>query len=816
MSEHVIQYRRSGLKGAVLFTVLAVMMVMLILILTTISLAGIASKKAYSDWYDNQSNYTAQSLVDEIIVSLQPGQVNDEVGGEIVSKLNAVGQSVQLDVQSNGTSYIPGYGDIDSLTFTYVANEGTDYDVPGYKVSATNGKKIIKVTAAVKIGNEMSSYSRYVIGGGKNNRIDANGGGYNAISSNIGGAGSDTSPSVFGHYYAGIDGSVQNDATLGNRASLAGDIFYQLGNGKKLIIAESGPEMVFGRNDPAENFFSGLMVNGNIEFAGGKRIVSQYTNEIGAAEIFLSGSGGTVTLNDKLSMDNLSNIPYICSSGHIEMSSGILTVEGPLNIYCSYINLGGTGGGAKIDGNANIFCTDSTKTSNITNDSSTLTEWASATITDVQYDDMQTGNFYTKGDLNIDANGVFTIKGDLCVMGNLTIGKGTLEVTGGVYVGGTINDDTKITSSKVIEKDLGTSFKSTMNKYPVLSSCNVYYTDFPYADVKSGTAVLDNTKKANLYYLGTAFDDAFKEKRQMVRADGTITSDEVPVFQTLENLRNKYYDNLTVDPDNKVVAPSKYKSGGIDYSTVVCPDWDGTLPITSSCTIKNDDLSKLNATTAINPGGADICIILADDVKKIEGIKFVVDDSSGGSAAFYIKSTNNISFQMVKIITKTYDDLLLSPPEKKLNLSSLSSYPLNSTDEEYVPHVYLYADDGNPVHITFEHGDCLLTGDVLAPSAEFSWLTNDYKIAGTLDYTFFNYADVTHDGKVDAADKQLDKVTKTLTGNISVIGSIEVAKMTDVTNDFVYLYVDDPPFDGSGDLTEKKYTWNILDGYCNY
>ena len=40
--------------GCLLFTVLAVMFVMIIVVMTTITLAGIASKKAYSNWFDNQ------------------------------------------------------------------------------------------------------------------------------------------------------------------------------------------------------------------------------------------------------------------------------------------------------------------------------------------------------------------------------------------------------------------------------------------------------------------------------------------------------------------------------------------------------------------------------------------------------------------------------------------------------------------------------------------------------------------------------------------------------------------------------------------
>lgn len=785
MIGHSVKNKRSGLKGAVLFTVLAVIMVMFILILTTITLAGYASKKAYSNWYNNQTTYTAQSLVDEIIVSLQPGQVNDKVGGDIVGKLASVGDSVKLGVTASGSSDIPGYGNIESLTFTYVADEGTDFDIPGYIVGSANGKKIIKVTASVEMGDETSSYSRYVIGGSKNSRIDANGGGYNAISSNVGGAGSDTSPTVYGHYYAGINGKLNIDSTLGNKARLAGDIFYRLGSGKTLKIEASGPEIAFGRNDPGENFYSGLRVDGNILFAGNKTIVSQYNFEEGATLISLD-NGGTVELNSDLKMDDFSNIPYIYSNGTIEMSSGNLNIQGPLNIYCNELNFS-TGGGPTIDGSANIFCMGDTESKfNLT--TSNLTQWAHSAIGNVN-SDMKTGCFYTKGSLKLDGSKPMTINGDLCVAKNLTIGDGcVITVNGKVYVGGSINDIARVNSAAGVVKQGKGASESDFMTY--LDGCG----------------------------LDISFREAFKEKRDMVCSDGSTVPD-VPVFQTLQNLRSKYYEGLSKEEYEQDIeitsSTAKYKSGGIDYSGETSDHWDGKTPIEGSCTLNASDISKLPSEVLINPGTADICITLSPDVKSISNKTFIVDDSAKGSAAFYIKSTDSISFQQVRMLTKTYNNLLSGV---NLDLKNLSSYPLNAVDKTFVPHLYLYADENNKVQITFEHGNCLLTGDILAPSAGFSWLTNTYKIADSLQYTFFNYADVNHDNLVNEADKQLDKITRTIAKDeaISVIGSIEVSEMKNVTNDFVYLYVDDPPMNDDSELSLTGYTWNILDGYSNY
>ena len=98
------------LKGSVLFTTLVVMILVLLIMLTAIGLAGAASKKAYSTWFDNQTKYTAQDLVDNVVGSLAPGQPNEILGGTIIAGLGSKGSHVDVSVAVNGTDSIPGYG----------------------------------------------------------------------------------------------------------------------------------------------------------------------------------------------------------------------------------------------------------------------------------------------------------------------------------------------------------------------------------------------------------------------------------------------------------------------------------------------------------------------------------------------------------------------------------------------------------------------------------------------------------------------------------------------------------------------------------
>ena len=53
-------------KGSVLYTVVAVMMIMTVFIFAALALASSANRRAFNSYANNQTQYTARSVIDSI------------------------------------------------------------------------------------------------------------------------------------------------------------------------------------------------------------------------------------------------------------------------------------------------------------------------------------------------------------------------------------------------------------------------------------------------------------------------------------------------------------------------------------------------------------------------------------------------------------------------------------------------------------------------------------------------------------------------------------------------------------------------------
>jgi len=777
---------RMKVRGSVLFTTVVVMVVLLILVTTAIGLAGAASKKSYSTWYDNQTNFTAQNLVDNVIESFKEGGANQTFGQEIVKKLGIKGGppiKVDVSVDSDGDgkadgSYIPGFGDVRSLTFQYVADNRDEYTISG--LSGKNGQKIIKVTAEVFMGGQTSTYSTYVVGDIKSKKTDSNGGGYIAMSDYKGGAGSNDAPAVMGRFYAGIESKIDK-TTSANQAASGGDIFINA-NEYLFNATTKGDSLIFGRNDPDNGYYSGLRVEGDLVLQNGIKIQTQYP---------------PAYLTD-LSGEKFYNIPYlyveddiIIKSGNIEINGTAPGRPGPLNIYCGSINFTG-GGAAKLSGTSNIMCMDEGKDNVLKLEGgSALLNWATELVTGVtDKGDLETGNIYCKGNLALAGNGV-TINGDLCVVGDLKV-EASVTVNGDIYVGGKCTGADKIGGGKVpVEFD--PSEKNDFDTNDFLKKL---------ADLDKVEAAPGVKKHPNALKTQSDFRTAF------TMDNGAAT----PVYyiQTLDNIKKQF----------------KKAEGGVEQYIGVeetsgyngTEKWDGvTTTITKSCIwdassglADNEDPK----TIYINPGHDDLWINIASDLKGIYNKTIIVDDSLGGSVKFFIeKAPGNsetshqiLDLKMTKIVTKTYYERLV---ENTQPLEPLSTYP----DSKLVPHIYMYASSDTYVDITMSDGNYLFTGDIIAPCATFT-SKSENEIKKDVTYTVYQYLDIDGDGKI-LPGEMANPITKKAMTDVCYIGSLEVGAI-DVTNLFGYFYVDDPPFNGDPPAMGGEYSWTTLDGYSTY
>lgn len=718
------------LKGSVLFTTLVVMILILLIMLAAIGLAGAASKKAYSTWYDNQTKYTAQDLVDNVIDTLGPGKANAALGGNIVSQLQNKGDKVTVNVTVGGDNYIAGYGEVQSLTFENAGTNKGNFTISG--LSGHDNEAIIKVSAVVNMGGETSTYSTYVVGEALNNKSSSNGGGYIALSDLKGGSGSNDAPYTIGRFYSGIDKQI--DSTTGaNQTLMAGDIFI---NSKKFTFNAGTKKtaVVLGRNDPTSGYYGGMRVTGDLILENGLLIESQYPP----------------TGMSDLSGEKFYNIPYLYVDGELQCQSsgiGLMTYnigsDGVddsddsdekcvdsnklLNIYCDHFNFTNN---SKLYGNMNIMTMGENIDNTLKLETSTLTDWASATISGVtNKGTLESGNFYCKGNFNKSGN-AYTINGDLCVVGDLKISGDITVNNGNVYVGGTIDNPSAIKGSPKVKDNLGKTTATFLQNLKDLDK------------VKES----DGTTKT--YPDAAAAASRFEEAYKLSNGSGSTATSYV---QTLANVQNQLKDKT--DPLNPVY------NGVVNTSKNTGGAWNGTGPITASCiwnstTCLNGDTNKklsdgVDGTININPGTGEIWIDIDPSLTCINQKTIIVDDSQGGSVRFFIQkkagnsedNRQTLDLTKTKIVTKKYYDLLYSAG----NLT-LSSYP----DARLVPQIYMYASDSTYVDITMSNGDYMFTGDLIAPKAKFVGKSNS-NVNKQVDYTYYNYVgDTNSNGVIDA------------------------------------------------------------------
>lgn len=786
--------RSKKLRGSVLFTVLIVMMLLLIVTMSAIGLAGAASKRAYSTWYDNQTKYTAQDLVDNVINTFgtdpltgNPG-TNKSMGDTIIGRLNNKGDSVTVNVgvdsDGDGTvdgTYIPGFGNIDSLTFTYVAKNTVDYHIAG--LSGHDNEKIIKVTAQVTMGGETSTYSRYVVGDAKSQASDGNGGGFIALSDLKGGSGSNDAPATVGRFYAGIDQKIPKTEG-GNQTIDAGDVFINADEYYFNANKNDPAGIILGRNDPEHGFYGGMRVTGKLTSQNGITIQSQYP---------------PAYIND-LSTEKFFNAPYLYIDGPIEFNNqgiemakfnrtGTEEVMGLLNLYCDQLNLTGN---AKLDGNINVMIMGENKTSTLKFSSSKLTDWAQQTITGVtNKGSMESGNFYSKGSVIKDGNGM-EVNGDFCVVGDLSV-TGDLTVhNGDVYVGGNLTGNVKVDAGRKIVANMGAgnSYSTFVTKLKALDSV---------MEADGVTKTYPNATSA-----ATRLETAYK-----LKGDG---ANGVSYVQTIENITAQFKD--TTDPSKQykdVVNSSLYTGTEV---------WDGKGVITRSCIWDNtvglngDSNKKLSdgvdGTIYINPGVDEIWINIAPSLTCINQKLIIVDDSAGGKVKFFIEkggATQNLDLIQTRIVTKTYYDRLYGSTP----LEAINAYPNN----HLIPHIFMYAAENTNVTVEMKNGNYMFTGDIIAPHATFRALSTN-GVKKDVDYTYFSFIDLDGNGTVDVASGEMANPVRIKRNmDLCFVGSLEVGNI-DVTNQFGYIYVDDNPNNGAAPVLAGDYSWTVIDGYSNY
>jgi len=784
---------RKQLKGSVLLTVVCVMFVMLIIVTATLTLAANASNRAFADYQKNQATYTARSVINKTIETLQTdANGTGEMTAEIFQYINEVGNKVDLNVNPDEEGRLAGgYGTVNRIT---LENVGVDSET-GYYIAGT-GKDIIKITAHVTMGNKTVTYSQFVASSQDNNNDDDSANGFMATAGNAGAT--STGLRVYG--------SAGSNIANNNRESME-------------IFKNDGVSL-------GEKFYNAsLYVNSATTFTLNKQEGVSIWGNMSSQNPYYFKSLYSVSTDASKYDAEIKNIPYLFVDDTLAIGNGISVGEDlkPVNIFAGRI-LKGSNPPFDVRGNIYLYNdvndpkfnaptpalpADFTNVPNIdystpidskvsseftknptvsfinVNGGSSLLNWYSAGSLIPQHG----GNLYSKGSIYINNGGVnltdaFTIAGDMFVAGDLNVASGYLKVKGRLNVGGTVTGGDRIVDVNDVPitqfKDTTLQFPDNMSKEDITETF-VVDKDGNIVDKDDPTAV--KYKNGDNKIVKTVEDmrmSYYQDPLTATKLKGTIEAKNFPVAGTLLPSYNDIIKEGTISQDC-------YIGGDISGQTIYFRQpTDGT-----SVKAINVVLVNLNA----------------------RGVKFIVDETDYAvednkkakfRVNFYIANNdiyptqfetefgtlnNSITFDNCEITTQAYYDAVNSGSTIELNGAP--------KDIEPVPYIYIYALPTTALvpKINFNN-KCFLAGNIFAPDAELTWKNTRYSGKSVKYYDGVEYTTIT-------------------TVPVSIIGSAIVGEINEMQNDAaVFVVAKSGSNPGGEDL--GVYGWEPIGGFANY
>lgn len=420
---------RKTVKGAVLFTVVAVMAVILIFLLATLSIVMAVQRRTASDYSSSQSYYTARSAVDSVVAALR--DPSDQDLAKAIYEWNTGGASVTKQLTLNG---IPNsMGTITSLTIENTGESWTPSPV-------ADPLTIFKIRATAKVAEEESTVSLYIVGDPNMGMGGGGGGGTPFITAGTAAAG--TNAPIYGTAIFSLEApnniDLTNASQLGGAMTIYGNV--ETGTSSALYMLGTGDGMVVYNNfNPS---YGNLTIKNTAGVYGNTNLKIS-----GASNYNVKGLSSTMTVVNEQQLknirsyklaDGISLIPYIyCdnvfkpgdSASKIGYASG--DIFAPINIYCGSIDT--TGYNNQFDNGivGDIFCYNSSGTSVFKRtNTNNIIGWVAQNLgLTGDTTTIISGNMYTKGNLNIQ-EGTWVVNGNLYVEGSITVSGGSLTVNG--------------------------------------------------------------------------------------------------------------------------------------------------------------------------------------------------------------------------------------------------------------------------------------------------------------------------------------------------------------------------------------------------
>lgn len=147
--------KKNRLKGSVLYTVIAVMMIMTVFVFAALTLAASANKRVHNVYANNQTQYTARSVVDGMMAILEQNG-KDAVGTVDVDKLNA---SLDSSWGKVTAASIQDVGSIKDLE-----NKGINFGL-NLTTSQKTERRVYKLSATVNMQGQENTVALYCYDG---------------------------------------------------------------------------------------------------------------------------------------------------------------------------------------------------------------------------------------------------------------------------------------------------------------------------------------------------------------------------------------------------------------------------------------------------------------------------------------------------------------------------------------------------------------------------------------------------------------------------------------------------------------------------
>lgn len=797
------------LKGAVLFTVLCVMAVILILMIVTVGLSSVASKRAYSEYYDAQIAATGKSVISTVLESLEPTSGNNKALGKTIydEVRNNGSYTVTLD---NGGNLGQGLGRVDQIEFS---KAGMD-SATGFFVSGSD-YMIMKVTATITMGNKTTTYTEYVSDmvhfPGKN-------GGNGGLLSTSGASTTGTGMSILGPFGGGFKGYVKATTTtpleLKNDGGYVGPAFFnqsiKINTYKTFVFDTNTATTSYDINDMSKADYQGLTLLGDlvIENNSAPFVSKTATSDAQSTPyLFLTGtlncSSATNVAIGTLASQNL--IADAKQADLIKQTSG-----NKVNIYCGNFTFPKN----KINVASDIYCYNNNATSTLggdMNDTPLLT-WVEDQVSSGTLKNANTisGNIYTKGNLKLSQTKV-AVKGNVYIDGNLDLtelGKGSQQIPD--VSGGKIYCKSVSPADYKNEDGASDQYKNLLTKIEIVTAdqfpadmelnniLGINYTGSPSTGAEQLAAI-----DAGNYTLTGAIDFSKKIVQNPLEMKNKFYSEDTSVTPSVWTLRNSYSQS-GVAPGAKVYGNDANPTNNIEK----VPD-----VITEQCTIKGDIWGK-QIVVKPKPKTAneelwitldDVSLLTLGSTKSEIIVEDTVDDGTGkmveaGPVCFYVKDGTSLNLKTgARIITRYYANNYIDTPANNNKLKADISINNGSMTYQYIPNIYIYGsnkesditNESQREVLNFENNS-LITAYVIAPRAALS-IGEMGSLGSKVTYEGVEYKNI----------------------RVGIIGSAIVGPIKEAKNNVTLLYVDNsdpsntaPPHDFFG--------YHPLPGFTNY